>query len=309
MVLSFEVVEEGKNTLANCRATALQLVASLEVLSTHPLAVALCQYAKEEGASVLPAENTEYVAGCGMVGTVAGKRVAVGTVEFVMRHVGLADGQQILEIEGGPCKTSQSAYFAVEGLCRGCATFEDTLRPGTAAAVRRFRELGMEVSILSGDRSPHLAHVAAQVGVAAVQGGCLPHVKAERVKALVDACPPSSRIIMVGDEGNDAPALAAAHVGIAVGTQSGLASRSADVVVSSDGVVSPLARVVQLVLLCRVVLGTARRGVNCGLGLSAAQVCAAASGLLAPRTNAVLQELVDVSALANAASVLRHRWA
>lgn len=311
-VLAFEVFRQGSChpgiTGEDLTKYALQVLATIEVLSSHSLASAICRYAAECNISPLRVQGTECVPGCGMFGTVDGHRVAVGTLTFLEER-SLKFSGELPDNAGRRSKDNSSAvmetFFAIEDVCCGYATFEDALRPGTAAAVQQLQALGLQVSILSGDRSAHLQSVADQVGVKDARGCLLPHEKANVVKSM---CSNSRSIIMVGDGSNDAPALAIADVGIAIGTQSGLASQSADVVVGSDAFSSPLARVAQLVILSRVIVGTARRGVRCGLGLSALQVAAAAAGLLAPRTNAVLQELVDVSALANAASVLRHRW-
>eukprot|EP00928_Gymnodinium_smaydae_P062972 TRINITY_DN46689_c0_g1_i1.p1 TRINITY_DN46689_c0_g1~~TRINITY_DN46689_c0_g1_i1.p1 ORF type:complete len:747 (-),score=126.73 TRINITY_DN46689_c0_g1_i1:345-2543(-) len=297
-VLSFEVTEPNVD-----RHKALQLVASLEAMSVHPLALALRSYAVAEKVSVLRAEDAEYVAGCGMSGMVGGRFVVVGTLAF-LKSKGVKLQQDDVE-----CSSSRAleTFFAFDGLYHGRATFEDVMLPGTSAAVQQLQALGLQVSILSGDRSRHVFDVAAQVGCANAEGGLLPHEKAQRVHDLVKFGAAGTQVIMVGDGGNDAPAIAAANVGIVVGTQSGLASQCADVVVGRDGCESPLSKVVSLVLLCRKVVATAKRGVNGGLGLSAVNVVLATLGLLSPRSTAILQEVVDLSALLNSASVLRHR--
>mmetsp|Transcript_120089 Transcript_120089/g.340480 ORF Transcript_120089/g.340480 Transcript_120089/m.340480 type:complete len:719 (-) Transcript_120089:145-2301(-) len=280
---------------------ALQLVASVELLSTHPLATALCKHAEAEGLDLLPAEDHEHVYGCGVAGTVGGRRVSVGTLEFVNGERGCTSPTNRGRANSGALL---EVHFSVgEGLT-GHALFEDPLREGGAAAVAKLRSLGLRVSILSGDRSAHLPAVAQQVGVDDAHGGCLPQEKARLVRELAA----DGGVIMVGDEGNDAPALAAADVGISVGT-SGLASQSADVVVAAHPSASALERVAHLVTLSRKVVATAGRGVRCGLSVSAVQVAAAGTGRIPPRVNAVLQEVVDLSALTHAASVLGHRWA
>lgn len=276
---------------------ALQLVASVEVLSTHPLATALCSFAEAQGLDFLPAADAEHVYGSGVAASVQARRVTVGRPEFVAERAGVGTSG------GGGAGAFLEVHFAAEGGRSGYALLEDPVREGSQGAVARLRGLGLRVSILSGDRSAHLQTVARQVGIDDARGGFLPQEKAEHVRQLAS----SGCVIMVGDESNDAPALAAAQVGIAVGT-SGLASQSADVVISALPSEGALERVAQLVALSRAVVSTARRGVTGGLGLSGLQVAAAATGLIPPRVNAIMQEVVDVTALANAASVLRHRW-
>jgi len=302
VVRSFEV--QGC-TVGDARwRDALQCVASVELLSKHPLAEALCRYAKNEGVATLPAEDHEVVYGCGVSGTVRGRRVAVGTVVFL-------EGLGLPALAGGGSSSGMAlleVHFAIRDASAGdiqvgCALLEDPLREGSALAVAKLRQLGLHVSILSGDRSAHLAAVAKEVGIDDAQGGCLPQDKARLVRELAGG----GHVVMVGDESNDAPALAAAHVGISVGT-SGLASQSADVVVAAHPSAGALERVARLVGLSRAVVATAGRGVRCGLGLSAVQVAAAGTGRIPPKVNAIMQELVDFSALVNAVSVLRHCW-
>jgi len=310
-VQSFEVA--GCSTGGTSWREALQLVASVELLSTHPLAAALCRFAESQGIELLPAEDPEHVYGCGVVGSVAGHRVLVGTQAFLECRacagaITQANKQKIErpnDLAGGALL---EVHFNIAPLCNdarisGHALLEDPLQESSIPAVAKLRQLGLEVSILSGDRSAHLKTVAQQVGVHNARGGCLPQEKAKLVRELTACC----CVIMVGDEGNDAPALAAAHVGISVGT-SGLASQSADVVVGSHPSVGALERVARLVVLSRAVVATAGRGVRFGLSLSALQVACAGTGRISPRTNAIMQELVDFSALVNAASVLHHRW-
>jgi len=264
--------------------------------------MAINKFAEAEGINLLHAEDCEYVSGCGMMGTVAGCRVVVGAKDFLASQ-GITDMAKADSLTIGE-SGSLRAFFAIDNVCAGRIIFEDPIRDGTKAAVQHLSGLGLQVSILTGDRSGHLAVCAKELEIKNVRGACLPHEKAKHVEELAK----TGCVLMVGDEGNDAPALAAAHVGIAVGTRSGLASESADVVISHLGSATPLTRIAQLVVLCRHVCATAKRGVQGGLSISAIQVAAAAAGLIPPRTNAVLQELVDVSALANAASVLRYRW-
>eukprot|EP00930_Biecheleria_cincta_P044823 TRINITY_DN30875_c0_g1_i1.p1 TRINITY_DN30875_c0_g1~~TRINITY_DN30875_c0_g1_i1.p1 ORF type:complete len:722 (+),score=120.55 TRINITY_DN30875_c0_g1_i1:129-2294(+) len=292
---------------------ALQLVASLEVTSTHPCATALRSYAEGKGMELLPAEDAEHVYGCGVVGMVNGRRVLAGTAAFLETH-GISDaggtGDELARNDNQGSGALLEVYFAVDGnlgeVIRGVARLEDPIREGTAHAIKRLQQLGLEVSILSGDRSYHVDAVAQELGIQQVRSGCLPQDKAKFVQDLASSS--VGKVIMVGDEGNDAPALAEASVGIAVGT-SGLACQSADVVITAQSSLSVLNHIVQLIHLSRVAVNTASRGVRAGLGISTIQVCAAGTGRIAPRTNAILQELLDFSTLVNAISVLRHTWA
>jgi len=279
----------------------LQLVASVEVGSTHPLAAAICALAEAQGTELLPATDQEHAYGCGVVATVDGHHVIVGNLQFVMSRLKTAG-----EAGENACVGNDAlleVHFSVDGQLCGHALFEDPIREGSQQAIARLRKLGLQVSILSGDPSAHLAVTAKKVGIDTFKGGCLPQEKARLVTELgSNGC-----VVMVGDEGNDAPALAAANVGISVGT-SGLASQSADVVVAADPSAGALERVACLISLCRTVVATATRGVHAGLGVSALQVVLAGIGFVPPGVSAVMQEVVDVSALANAVSVLGHRW-
>lgn len=305
-VQSFEVFLEGRRIQSDAEGgaewmEALQLVASVEVLSTHPFASAILDFASASDVSPLEAEEVEVFPGAGVAGTVGGRRVVVGTWPFLQEQGAAGMPETEAAGSGGVDEALLQTFVAVNGRPAGCIYLRDELKPGTGAAVARLRALGLEVTIISGDRSAHLRVVAKELGVADARGGCLPHEKAAAIQELNAA----GGVIMVGDESNDAAALAAAGVGVAVGKKSGLASASADVVVGESNSLDHLAKLVDL---CRVTVSTAQRGAQTGLSVSATQVLVACAGLIPPRTNAILQEVVDVTALLNAASVLRYRW-
>eukprot|EP00927_Polykrikos_kofoidii_P037569 TRINITY_DN31743_c0_g1_i1.p1 TRINITY_DN31743_c0_g1~~TRINITY_DN31743_c0_g1_i1.p1 ORF type:complete len:808 (-),score=154.43 TRINITY_DN31743_c0_g1_i1:114-2492(-) len=324
-VRSFEVFEcsEGSSEWEQ----AFRIVASAELMSTHPLAGALRNFATARGIPLVQADGAgvEIIQGRGVVGSVCGRKVIVGTAELLKSHgidvtqdrgngrchgpCGL-DGASDLTANAPPsncCGVQDTAfleiYFALDGRWAGRATFEDTIREGVFEAVAHLQDLGLKLCILSGDRGAEVPLVARKLGIEDVRGGCLPHEKASFIEDITSK---GGIVAMIGDESNDAPALAAAHVGISVGVPGSLASWSADVVVNAKNSVSALERVASLVVLCRATVKTARRGVRGGLSLSAMQVLAAGFGFLPPRANAIVQELVDSTALANAVSVLAH---
>merc|ERR1712154_216777 len=194
-------------------------------MGTHPLAGALCAFAEAKGIELSSVEDPEHVYGCGMTGSVCGHHVVVGTADFARGKASAGSGSPGSR-EDNKVGALLEVHFSVGDSITGYASFEDPLREGSRAAVARLRNLGLKVSILSGDPSAHLDEVARLVGVDDARGGCLPQEKARLVHELASL----GKVVMVGDEGNDAPALATAHVGISVGTR-GLCSQSADVVV------------------------------------------------------------------------------
>eukprot|EP00929_Paragymnodinium_shiwhaense_P001884 TRINITY_DN102089_c0_g1_i1.p1 TRINITY_DN102089_c0_g1~~TRINITY_DN102089_c0_g1_i1.p1 ORF type:complete len:784 (+),score=152.74 TRINITY_DN102089_c0_g1_i1:165-2516(+) len=320
----------GSATSKDACAEVLRLAASLEASSTHPLAEGIVKFARSHNLELLTATSADCIHGYGIDGIVAGKRVIVGHLNFLKRQgvdtacadgpvfdstclaapgrIDLSEAAPVPQPHDGAAKRvgELETYIAIGDSLVARFGFEDALRPGTVAAVERLRGLGIRVEVLSGDRSERFRDAASELRCDLAKGACLPHEKSEHINQLVQANAKAT-IVMVGDEANDAPALASAHVGICVGTQSGLASASAEVVLSAaDGGANPVESVLQLVILCRSVVHTATRGVRCGLGLSAAQVALATTGLLPPKLSAILQEVTDLSALANAASVLRH---
>jgi heavy metal translocating P-type ATPase len=222
-ILSFSETEDA----------LLGLAAGVEALSEHPLGGAILRAAKARGLAIPQAAGVEALPGLGVVGTVGGRRVAVGNARLMAREG--ADGFEAAEALAAAGRTV--ALIAVGGRAAGAVAVADQVKPGAAEAVAALRRAGLRIVMISGDRAAAAEAVGAALGVDEVIAEVLPEGKVAAVKAL------NGPVAFVGDGINDAPALAAAEVGIAIGTGTDVAVESADVVlVSGDpgGVVNAL---------------------------------------------------------------------
>jgi Cu+-exporting ATPase len=220
-------------TFSGEEAELLALAAGVEALSEHPLAGAVLRAAKARGITIPAAAGVEAVPGLGVTGTVGGRRVAVGNARLMAQEGAVGfDSAEALAAAGRTV-----ALVAVEGRAAGAIAVADRVKPGAAEAVAALRRAGLRVVMISGDRAAAAKAVGAALGVDEVIAEVLPAGKVAAVKAL------AGPVAYVGDGINDAPALAAAEVGIAIGTGTDVAVESADVVlVSGDpgGVVNAL---------------------------------------------------------------------
>jgi Cu2+-exporting ATPase len=207
-------------------ADALALIAAVERESEHPLAEAVVHRADAAGVRRLDAEGFTNVPGQGAVATVDGHRVVVGNGRLMAAEAvdlgGLGARQQELA-DGG----RTSVLAAVDGRAVAVIGIADAPRPTSAAAVAELQELGVEVVMLTGDNAATAARIASQLGITTVIADVLPGDKATKVKELIDN---GHRVAMVGDGVNDAPALAQADLGIAIGAGTDVAVETADVV-------------------------------------------------------------------------------
>ena len=211
------------------QAELVRVAAALERKSEHPLAEAVCVYADETHPGVdagARVEGFEQVAGGGLAGTVDGRRVLAGNARFMEKNgVGLGAFAQRADALAAEAKTP--LFFAVGGCALGLVAVADPVKPTSAEAVSRLRALGAKTLLLTGDARLTAEAVARKVGVDEVVAGVLPSQKELRVRELQRA---GHRVAMVGDGINDAPALARADVGIAIGAGTDVAIGSADVV-------------------------------------------------------------------------------
>ena len=203
----------------------LQLLASIEQPSEHPLAASLVRAAQERGISLLPAEGFQSVTGRGVVGNVAGKRGIAGTSKWMEdERVSLGVlSSKADELRAG----GQTVIFAaVDGQAAGLAGVADPVKASTPEAIQSLHREKIRIVMLTGDNRATAETVARKLGIDEVEAEVLPAQKAEAVKRLQVA---GQRVAMAGDGINDAPALAQADVGIAMGTGTDVAMESAGV--------------------------------------------------------------------------------
>jgi len=269
-------------------ARALHLVASLEARAKHVLADAVFKHFSTQNptATLLDVAEVNVVDGQGVRGIVDGRfDVAVGSRAFCLGEHREGDSLEAHFI----IRTSGAAATV------GRVLFEDPVRLEAPALVKRLKARGLKVVILSGDPSAHLRHVAQQLGVDSFFR-CLPHDKVAKVKELQSA---GNKVVVVGDGGNDTPALAQADVGISVDASSMSSEGASVVLVGGD-----LLRVDDLIGLSQRVVSLARRTVYGGTAASLVQMLLAAGGWTNPFQNAVAQEIVDLGSIVFALQAL-----
>jgi len=204
-------------------AGLLRLVAAAERGSEHPLAAAVLAAAAKRGLELPPAERFQALAGHGIVAVVDGRKIVAGNERLA--GTAAAACTEKLTAKGKTVITVQ-----VDGEPAGVIAVADTIKPGSAAAVRRLRQMGFEVVMLTGDSRRTAEVVAAAVGIDRVIAEVLPEQKAAQTAALQGE---GKKVAMVGDGINDAPALAQANIGIAIGTGTDVAMEAADITLMS----------------------------------------------------------------------------
>jgi Cu2+-exporting ATPase len=219
-------------------AQLLPLVAAVERESEHPLAAAVVRYADEHGAPVLPASGFRNVPGRGAGGQVAGRRVLVGTSRL-MADEAVDVGALVERRDELAAAGRTSVLVAVDGRAVAVIALADAPRETAPAAVAALHQAGVQVVMLTGDNQATAQRIADQLGIDSVIADVLPADKATKIAELQAA---GRRVAMVGDGVNDAPALAQADVGIAIGAGTDVAIETADVVLMrSDPLDVPVA--------------------------------------------------------------------
>ena len=274
----------------------LRLAASLDQLSSHPLAKALVAGAEHGNLPLTIPEKVDEQFGKGVQGTVDGHRVLVGSASWLRGHG--VEPTLPAGLNGGDAKV----LVAVDGEFSAVVLVGDRLRADSSDLVPRLREAGIRhVALVTGDKRSVADVVGEKLGVDRVYAEQTPEQKLEVVRAL-HARPELRGVVMVGDGINDAPALALADVGIAMGSAGAtVSSETADAVVLVDRV----DRVADAISIGRRALFIARQSVLAGIALSLLAMGVAAAGYLPPVQGALLQEAIDVGVILNALRALR----
>ncbi len=275
----------------------LSLAASLDQASNHVIAQALVSAARTKGFALTLPDQVSETAGEGIEGVVGGRRVVVGGLRFVSER----SAGPSAEIGGSEQPIPPGAVLvavAVEGRIVGRLVFSDELRAGTKELLQDLRAAGIQRIVLaSGDRAAVAAAIAAGLPIDEVRADLTPDQKIDVIKTEHQRAP----VLMVGDGVNDAPALAAADVGIAMGAKGAAASAEvADVVLLVDR----LDRVLSALRIAHRSRNIALQSVYAGVGLSFVGMVVAALGYLTPVRGALIQEAIDVAVILNALRAL-----
>lgn len=203
----------------------LTLAATAEKGSEHPLGEAIVKKAREKGLAFLKATEFQAISGKGIQARVDSKEILLGNLKW-MEEKGIPLGDLKEKAEAFSEEGKTSMILAVDGRAAGLFALADTLKENSREAVAALHRLGLEVVMLTGDREKTAKAIARQIGIDRVVAEVLPEMKAEEVKRLQKE---GKRVAMVGDGINDAPALAQADVGIAIGTGTDVAMESSDI--------------------------------------------------------------------------------
>lgn len=266
-------------------AELLRAAAATESRSEHPLARAITEAANERGLDIGPAQAVMAFAGRGVRAKVDGQPVLAGRREWIEQTAGPAPSE--LTTYDGPPRSE--VWVAREGRWLGVIRLGDPARAGAERVVRELETLGYSLVLLSGDRPEVVADVARRLGIAEAYGGLLPKDKLLHIERLETEGKPTA---MVGDGINDAPALARARVGIAVGGTTALSASAADLVLLGDGI----AMLAAALRLCQATMHTIRRNLLFAFGYNVLAIPLAA-GALTPITGWTLSPMVAAFAM------------
>ncbi|MGB0440804.1 MAG: heavy metal translocating P-type ATPase, partial [Paracoccaceae bacterium] len=271
------------------RDTVLPLAAAAEAGSEHPIAEAIMTYARAQGLTIPQAETFQALTGLGLRATVQGQVVLIGSPRLMARE-GI-DTNSLSDTYDTWGKAGKTALFiAIDGATAAVLAVADQPRPSTPAAIAALQQQGLEIVMISGDGQATAQAIADQLGIDQVIANVLPQGKVEALRQLQSD---GTRVAFVGDGINDAPALAAADVGIAIGTGTDVAIEAADVVLMS----SDLAGVARARLISQHTMRNIQQNLFWAFGYNVALIPVAA-GLLYPVSGLLLSPVLAAGAMA-----------
>jgi len=267
----------------------LSLVASVEAHSEHPVAAAIVAAAKRDGVPVHDAEGFDAIPGFGVSARADGHEIAIGADRY-MAQLGIAVDGFAQQATAFGRKAKTPLYAAIDGRLAAIIAVSDPIKPTTPQAIRALHELGLKVAMITGDNRRTAEAIAAELGIDEVVAEVLPDGKVEAIKRLRDG---GRLVAFVGDGINDAPALAEADVGLAIGTGTDVAIESADVVLMSGD----LTGVANAIGLSKATIRNIRQNLFWAFAYNASLIPVAA-GALYPFGGTLLSPMLAAGAMA-----------
>ena len=281
----------------------LRLIASIEAKSEHPIARALVAAAEQKQLAILPIEAFQSHSGMGVSATIDGQRIAIGADRF-MASLGIELSSFSTKVAGFADQGKTPLYVAVDSRAAAVLCVADPIKPSALSTIQTLHGLGIKVAMVTGDNRRTAAAIAATLGIDDVIAEVMPDAKVDAVRRLRA----SGSVAFVGDGINDAPALAAANVGIAIGTGTDIAIESADVVLMSGD----LAKVPAALALSRATMRNIKQNLFWAFAYNAVLIPVAAGALypingtlLSPALGAAAMALSSVFVLTNALRLRR----
>lgn len=292
------VTFDGNNSTVVSADELLCKAASVEQLSSHPTAHALMQRAKQRRIQRLAIpKNFREIPGAGVEGDVNGEHIAVGS-DSIFPYISKEERHMMVKLieEKARSGSKMVASIGINGKPAGAIVFGDKIRSGVDKMVKELNLLGVKKTvILTGDSRENARAIARLTNVSGFESNLLPEQKVATIKRLKEKY--GNNIVMVGDGINDAPALASATVGVAMGARgSAISTEAADMVLMEDDVT----KVTDAVRISQNTLKIAKQSIFVGLGVSLLLMAIASFGLIPPTIGALLQECLDVAVILNA---------
>ena len=286
---------------ATSKAEILQVAASLEQFSTHSVAKAIVLEAKQKQLSLKLPEQFQEIPGKGVKGNIDSSPILVGSYDLIINNPPQNFKQEDFIEFSHPIEENSLIVFVVKSeICLGAIILKDKIRSNAKQTLLDLQKMGMkEISMVTGDHLTSAQSIANTVGIKKVFANLLPQDKVIAVKQLQKQY---QNVIMVGDGINDAPALATANVGIAMGAHgTAISAEAANIVLLVDD----LSKIVKTITIGKRMLFIAKQSIFIGIGLSFILMVFACFGYIIPAIGAMLQEVIDVAVILNALRVLQ----